>query len=61
MPGIIVAIMLKNMKNKMIVHLYEKSFHKSNFLREVSDKLNLNTKVFLTEIFLKSKTLRQER
>ncbi len=51
MPGIIVAIMLKNMKNKMIVHLYEKSFHKSNFLREVSDKLNLNTKVFNRNIF----------
>ena len=51
MPGIIVAIMLKNMKNKMIVHLYEKSFHKSNFLREVSDKLNLNTKVIQKNIF----------
>ena len=39
-PGIIVAIILKNMKNKMNVHLYEKSYHKSHFLKEVSEKLN---------------------
>ena len=51
MPGIVVAIILKNMKNKMNVHLYEKSYHKSHFLREVSEKLNLNTKVFQKNIF----------
>jgi 16S rRNA (guanine527-N7)-methyltransferase len=51
MPGIIIAIILKNMKNKMNVHLYEKSHHKSHFLKEVSKKLNLNTKVFQTNIF----------
>ena len=51
MPGIIVAIILKNMKNNMNVHLYEKSYHKSHFLKEVSDKLNLNTKVFQKNIF----------
>ena len=51
MPGIIVAIMLKNMKNNMNVHLYEKSYHKSHFLQEVSEKLNLNTKIFQKNIF----------
>ena len=51
MPGIVVAIILKNMKNSMNVHLYEKSYHKSCFLREVSEKLNLNTKVFQKNIF----------
>ena len=51
MPGIIVAIILKNMKNNMNVHLYEKSHHKSHFLKEVSEKLNLNTKVFQRNIF----------
>ena len=51
LPGIIVAIMLKNMKNSMCVHLYEKSYHKSHFLKEVSEKLNLNTKVFQKNIF----------
>jgi 16S rRNA (guanine527-N7)-methyltransferase len=50
-PGIVVAIMLKNMKNKMEVHLYEKSYHKSRFLKEVSEKLKLNTKVFQKNIF----------
>ena len=51
MPGIIVAIILKNMKNKMNVHLYEKSYHKSHFLKEVSKELNLNTKIFQKNIF----------
>jgi 16S rRNA (guanine527-N7)-methyltransferase len=50
-PGIVVAIMLKNMKNKMEVHLYEKSYHKTRFLKEVSEKLKLNTKVFQKNIF----------
>ena len=40
LPGIVVAIILKNMKNNMDVHLYEKSYHKSHFLKEVSEKLN---------------------
>jgi len=51
LPGIVVAIILKNMKKNMDVHLYEKSYHKSHFLREVSEKLNLNTKVFQKNIF----------
>ena len=51
LPGIVVAIILKNIKNSMEVHLYEKSHHKSHFLKEVSEKLNLNTKVFQKNIF----------
>ena len=51
MPGLVVAIILKNMKNNMKVHLYEKSYHKSCFLQDVSEKLNLNTKVFQKNIF----------
>jgi|TARA_B100001063_G_C16530812_1_gene436342 16S rRNA (guanine527-N7)-methyltransferase len=51
MPGIIVAIILKNLKKNMNVRLYEKSFHKSNFLREVSRKLNLKTEIFQKNIF----------
>jgi 16S rRNA (guanine527-N7)-methyltransferase len=51
LPGIIVAIVLKNMNNNMNVHLYEKSYHKSHFLQEVSEKLNLNTKIFQKNIF----------
>ncbi len=51
MPGIVLAIMLKNMKKNINVHLYEKSYHKSHFLEEVSKKLNLNTKIFQKNIF----------
>jgi 16S rRNA (guanine527-N7)-methyltransferase len=51
LPGIVVAIILKNMKSNMEVHLYEKSYHKSHFLKEVSKKLNLNTKIFQKNIF----------
>tara|TARA_B110000444_G_scaffold239741_1_gene254444 strand:+ start:388 stop:1032 length:645 start_codon:yes stop_codon:yes gene_type:complete len=51
MPGLIMAIMLKNIKKDMKIHLYEKSHHKSAFLREVSRKLKLNTEVFQKNIF----------
>ena len=51
MPGVIIAILLKNMKNDMKVHLYEKSHHKSAFLREVSRELKLKTEIFQENIF----------
>ena len=51
MPGIIIAIILKNIKSNMKVHLYEKSHHKSAFLREVSRKLKLKTEIFQENIF----------
>jgi len=50
-PGIVMAIMLKNEKKKLNVILYEKSHHKSVFLREVSKKLNLDTEVIQKDIF----------
>ena len=51
MPGIIISIMIKNMKNSAKVHLYEKSHHKSSFLRKVSRDLKLNTEVKQENIF----------
>jgi len=51
MPGIIISIMLKNLKNSIKIHLYEKSHHKSAFLREVSRDLKLNTEVIQENIF----------
>ena len=51
MPGIVIAIILKNMKKDMKVHLYEKSYHKSLFLKDVSRKLELNTEIFRENIF----------
>ncbi len=51
MPGIIVAIIMKKISNKMKINLYEKSHHKCIFLEEVSKKLKLNTKVIKKDIF----------
>ena len=51
MPGVIMSIMMKKVKNSMKVHLYEKSHHKSAFLRKVSRDLNLNTKIIEKNIF----------
>ena len=51
MPGLIVAIVMKKLKNDMKITLYEKSFHKCVFLKEVSKKMNLNTDVIQKDIF----------
>ena len=51
MPGLIVAIVMKKIKTDMKISLYEKSFHKCAFLKEVSKKLNLNTDVIQKDIF----------
>ena len=51
MPGLIVAIVMKQIKNSMKVSLYEKSYHKCVFLKEVSKKFNLNTEVIQKDIF----------
>ena len=51
MPGLIVAIMMKKLKNSMKINLYEKSHHKCAFLKEVSKKLNLNTEIIQKDIF----------
>ena len=45
------AIVMKKIKNDMKITLYEKSFHKCAFLKEVSKKLNLNTDVIQKDIF----------
>ena len=51
MPGIIIAILLKNLKKNIKVKLYEKSYHKSHFLKDVSTKLNLKTEIIQKNIF----------
>ena len=51
MPGLIVAIVMKRLKNSMKVYLYEKSYHKCVFLKDVSKKLNLNTEIIQKDIF----------
>ena len=50
MPGLIIAIAMKKIKNTMRISLYEKSYHKCVFLKEVSEKLNLNTEIIQKDI-----------
>ena len=61
LPGIVLAIMMKNLNQPMKFNLYEKSHLKSVFLRNVSRKLKLNTEVIEGDIFeiknLKSETV----
>ena len=60
-PGIVMAIIAKNLKKDMKFNLYEKSYHKSLFLKEVSRELKLDTEVIQGDIFknrdLKSGTI----
>ncbi|MBD1141450.1 class I SAM-dependent methyltransferase, partial [Pelagibacterales bacterium SAG-MED39] len=51
MPGLIVAILMKKIKNSMKINLFEKSHNKCVFLKEVSKKLNLNTEIIHKDIF----------
>ena len=51
LPGIVLAIIMKHKNSNMKFKLYEKSFHKSNFLKEVTSKFNLNVEVFHKDIF----------
>ena len=51
LPGIILSILSKNNGSKIKTAMYEKSFHKANFLKKVSSNLNLNTEVLKENIF----------
>ena len=55
MPGIVIAIIMKSLKKDMKLKLYEKSHHKSSFLREVSRKLNLDTEIVQKDVFQMTK------
>ena len=51
LPGIVLAILMKAKNPQFKVILYEKSFHKSKFLTDMSKKFNLNTEVHRKNIF----------
>ena len=53
LPGIVLSIILKGKKIAMKMNLYEKSYHKSFFLRSVSKKLKLDSEIFQEDIFKK--------
>jgi 16S rRNA (guanine527-N7)-methyltransferase len=51
LPGIVLAILMKSKKPRFKMIFYEKSYHKSNFLKEISKKFNLNTEINQKNIF----------
>ena len=57
LPGIVLAIIMKHKKSDMKFILYEKSFHKSKFLKEVTSKFDLNVQVLQKDIFEEKKLL----
>ena len=59
LPGIVLAILMKHKNPLFKVILYEKSFHKSNFLKEMSERFNLNTEIHQKNIF-KEKNLKTD-
>ena len=54
LPGVVLAIMMKNLNKSMKFKLYEKSHLKNEFLRDVTRKLNLNIEVVEGDIFKKN-------
>ena len=50
-PAVVIGILAKNLNKKIEINMFEKSYHKSNFLKNVSKELNLNTKIFQKNIF----------
>jgi len=51
LPGIVLAIIMKHKNSDMKFKLYEKSFHKSKFLMEMSSKFDLNVEVLQKDVF----------
>jgi len=51
MPGLVIAILMKKLKSSIRINLYEKSYHKCVFLKEVSKRLSLNTEIVQKDIF----------
>ena len=50
LPGIVIAIILKDKKKNIKMNLFEKSHHKSNFLREVKEKLKLDVNIYQKDL-----------
>ncbi len=51
LPGIVLAILMKPKKPLFKLIFYEKSYHKSIFLKEMTKKFNLNAEVHRKNIF----------
>ena len=51
LPGIVLGIIMSSKKPSFKMIFYEKSYHKSNFLREMSKKFKLDAKIYQKNIF----------
>ena len=51
LPGIVLAIVLRDRNIWVKMNLFEKSYNKGNFLKNISKKLKLDVEVFQTDIF----------
>ena len=55
LPGIVIGILMKSKKPIFKLIFYEKSFHKSNFLKQMNEKFKLNAQVYQKNIFNEKK------
>ena len=51
LPGIVLGILMKRKKPLFKLIFYEKSYHKSNFLKEMAKKFKLDAKIYQKNIF----------
>ena len=51
LPGIVLGILMSSKKPTFKVIFFEKSYHKSNFLREMSKKFKLDAEIYQKNIF----------
>ena len=51
LPGIVLGILMKSKNPLFKLIFYEKSYHKSNFINEMSKKFNLNSEIHKKNIF----------
>ncbi len=51
LPSIVLGILMKSKKQGFKLIFYEKSYHKSNFLKQMTKKFNLEAKIYQKNIF----------
>jgi len=51
LPSIVLGILMKSKKQGFKLIFYEKSYHKSNFLKEMAKKFKLDAKIYQKNIF----------
>ena len=55
LPSIVLGILMKSKKPGFKLIFYEKSYHKSIFLKEMTKKFKLEAKIYQKNIFLRKK------